>query len=671
MRKRLKSILLALAMTLTLLPLAAAPARADVRLETEYGNGLAYWTTVHWSGTVHRSECAAINESGDIHPQYSYGMAKVVLDGDTTLIIPEGESVIVQNGVVELNGYTLTITGGGTFSEISSGSFSLGNLVVSGSVFHWHSADGVYLNNLTVENGGEVYVSQFPLDIMGGSLTVNDGSITVTDAQWYGRGILLEGGSMTVNDGGRVTLNDATILGEGTSSVILNGGAVEAGGYEGVTVTVAPGLSYTAGGEGSFTGTLSEEQLAAAAGKTLFCPAAQVGTNQYGFLQEAFEAAQTGGAVRLLRDVKQTTGEPLNVNGSLTLDLNGHKITQRFVKSGAIFDLAAGAELTLAGDGSIVCAGPANTGDGVIFSGAGAAESRVIFAGGAVALGEMTADGQFTGGCAFSNCGVTVNGGSLSVRTWSRMINGGSLTLNGGSLSARTHYGAVENSCLTVNDGAVLDIFIAWPRSECFAASDLTVNGGAVLLRGGHAFMQSEAVVNGGALELRGNGMDDSKGRLQGRITLNGGAVRLSELDDVDEEKLLVFGEGCTYAVEGMTDSYCGETLSGLAEIAPLEGKWIAPAGAACSSGVLDSGASYVHFGDAVAVFGLSADARLFAAWYGADGRMLGIAPRSGSVDCWGASVAIGANAARFKLMIADAATFAPLCAAWDSGETA
>ena len=68
---------------------------------------------------------------------------------------------------------------------------------------------------------------------------------------------------------------------------------------------------------------------------------------------------------------------------------------------------------------------------------------------------------------------------------------------------------------------------------------------------------------------------------------------------------------------------------------------------------------------------GLPADARLFAAWYGPEGGVLDIASRSGGVDSWGCSAAIGTNAARVKLLILDAVTCAQLCAPWDSRETA
>lgn len=63
-------------------------------------------------------------------------------------------------------------------------------------------------------------------------------------------------------------------------------------------------------------------------------------------------------------------------------------------------------------------------------------------------------------------------------------------------------------------------------------------------------------------------------------------------------------------------------------------------------------------------MIGLSADARLLAAWYGADGKMLGIASRGGSAYRRGESVAFGADAATVRLMIVDKDTFRPLCGA-------
>ncbi len=60
----------------------------------------------------------------------------------------------------------------------------------------------------------------------------------------------------------------------------------------------------------------------------------------------------------------------------------------------------------------------------------------------------------------------------------------------------------------------------------------------------------------------------------------------------------------------------------------------------------------------------------VIAAWYDASGRMLGMT--SETVTANGAAsgnLTVGAGAARYKLMIVDAATCAPLCPAWDSKE--
>lgn len=673
MRKKWRSILLAFVLTLTLLPLAA-PARADVRYVDDQAAGM---TRIYWSGDVYGDSCAGWNNNGILAPSRAGSTAEVVLEGDTNLIIPEGSTVTMRICGINLKQYTLTITGGGTLNGSGDDGIILGDLVISGSTLI--CGGGVEVDSLTVVNGGVADVSGpvYPLIITDGGLTVDDGSVTAIGAEGfgYGCGILLENCDMTVNDGGSVTAGGergGIISENGVRTLFLNGGAVEASSYESVTAAAAPGLTYAINGEGSYTGALSAAQLAAAAGKQLTCPAAQIGAARYDLLQEAFDAAHPGDTVRLLRDVRQRTGTTLNVNASLTLDLNGHGIAEQASPGGAIIELSSGVTLTLAGDGRIMSAAE-ETGRpfGAMIRGAGAAVSGVIFAGGAVSLGGPTTDSQFDGSSVFYNCGVTVNGGSLSVRAESIMIDSCSLTLNGGSLSARTKFYTVDNSSLTVNDGAVLDIYAMWQGTQCMAESELTVNGGAVLLRGGIVLHKSVAVVNGGTLELRGNGGTEIDGCLQGQITLNGGAVKLSELDDLDSEKLLVFGEGCTYAVQGMTGSYSGVTLTGLAGIAPLRGKWIAPAGAVCASGDLGSGISCVRYGDAVAVFGLPADARLFAAWYGPEGGMLDIAPRSGGVDSWGCSTAIGTNAARVKLLILDAVTCAPLCAPWDSRETA
>ena len=639
-----RSVLLTLALVLVLLPLAVAPARAEVRYENK---------ETYWSGDVYAESCAGWPAPEySLYSNYNGQVLKVYLEGDTNLIIPEGKTLTARLCAIETRNYTLTVTGGGTL--LSPDSQLYGNIVISGSALDWQ--DEMEVQSLTVENGGTVNLNTVNLHIMK-HLTVNDGSVTAST--YYG--IMLDGCDMTVNEGGRVTVVKGGIVGESWNgkapSVILNGGVLKSDDYRNVPVTVAPGWTYAADGEGSYTGTLSAEQLAAAANKWLASPPAQIGATKYSFLQDAFDAAGPDDAVRLLRDVKQPIGETLNVNGSLTLDLNGHTITERLNFDGAIFTLASGAALTLSGDGRIVdTAGGDVAPYTFVVRGAGAAESSVIIAGGTVVFGGTVTNGWYDGNITFLNCGVTVNGGSLHARTRSTVIESGSLT---------------------VNDGAVVDLGITPNNGECLTLTDVTVNSGSLLLRGKRGFLggtgdkkTNTMTINGGTVELRESDMGENPNGngifITGRIKLNGGALRMGMLAGGGET--IAFSDAYTYAVEGMPGTYCGVTLT-KSEADAWGNRWITPVGAAFASGDFGSGASYVRLGNAVSVFDLPADAQLIAARYDENGKLLGTQLRTGGADRWCVGVTIDANAATYKLMLVDKTTWAPLCPAWVYGQ--
>ena len=423
--------------------------------------------------------------------------------------------------------------------------------------------------------------------------------------------------------------------------------------------------------------------------------------------------------------MKQPTGETLNVNGSLTLDLNGHTITERLKRAGAIFTLASGAALTLSGDGRIVD----TTGGDVapytfVVRGAGAAESSVVIAGGTVVFGGTVTNGWYDGNITFLNCGVTVNGGSLFARTRSTVIDSGSRT---------------------VNDGAVVDLGIRPTGGECLAFTDVTVNSGSLLLRGEDGFhggtgdkKVNTMTINGGTVELRESDMGENPNGngifLTGGIKLNGGALRMGGL--AGEGDTIAFSDAYTYAVEDMPGTYCGVTLT-KSEAAALGNRWIAPLVASVTlnktattltvggtetltatvvpSGALDRRVGWSSSNEGVATVdangkvtavkagtatitvktadgsktatctvtvmgivsasvsgtkltyslaGVPAGAKLIAAWYDGSGKMLGMASASPTKGNSTGTLTVGTGAAKYKLMLVDGSTYAPLCEA-------
>jgi len=133
-----------------------------------------------------------------------------------------------------------------------------------------------------------------------------------------------------------------------------------------VTITyTAVGNYVVTGGEKVVTiTTATESPIAAPDGMTVNPAVAQIeGGDKYETLAEAVDNVADGDTITLLANVTVTEGITIDVEGAITLDMDGKTITYsptyatkaEYVE---LFDVAAGAELTIDGNGTIV--GPAN-----------------------------------------------------------------------------------------------------------------------------------------------------------------------------------------------------------------------------------------------------------------------------------------------------------------------
>lgn len=170
--------------------------------------------------------------------------------------------------------------------------------------------------------------------------------------------------------------------------------------------------------------------------------AATIGETQYNTLKDAIDAAQDGDTVVLAKDVT----ENININKSITLDLNGNTLT----------GLGDDSVVTITGSDTEVTVTSSAEGKGVITGGIGSKEHKNLFGGGlfivdaTVKLENLIVtknqtvglSGNYTrtggGGIAAVNAAVTLNNVAVTENNRSAIINGGgSIFAEGGSLTIK------------------------------------------------------------------------------------------------------------------------------------------------------------------------------------------------------------------------------------------
>ncbi len=270
MKKRLWSILLCCALTLTLLSWGAPPAQAAA--ET-------------WSGNV--SILADTTLDGG-----------VTLTGDTTLAVAAGKSLFIKQGI-DCGGFTLTIAGAGnvdvTGAEDSCG--ISGSIVLSGGTMSVAGRNGCGICGSVVQSGGTMFVfgsngviaqseddDGFGWPGIDGSVTLSGGTMTVSGGNgnynFYGPGqgasgingnVILSGGMLTATGGhgcggqygapggcgiwGSVTQSGGILTAQGGDGGSCGDGGAGNGGC-GITpaVEISGGILTAQGGNGGYGG---------------------------------------------------------------------------------------------------------------------------------------------------------------------------------------------------------------------------------------------------------------------------------------------------------------------------------------------------------------------------------------------------------------------------------
>ena len=318
----------------------------------------------------------------------------------------------------------------------------------------------------------------------------------------------------------------------------------------------------TKGEGGSGSETTGEEEYAATIDGT-----------QYNTLKEAIRAAQDGDTVVLAKDVT----ENININKSITLDLNGKTLT----------GLGDDSVVTITGSDTEVTVTSSAEGKGVITGGIGSKEHKNLFGGGlfivdaTVKLENLIVtknqtvglSGNYTrtggGGIAAVNAAVTLNNVAVTENNRSAIINGGgsifaeggSLTIKGSTIEGNSSNGTgggifAENTLVNIDTSFIQEnhtqtngggiyiandsraqrltfgedtIIITMPEGES-SISNTTIGdnitnglGGGMYIGGGHCLRISNSTITGNrVVHSSGNGQGGGiVGYSMGELTLD------------------------------------------------------------------------------------------------------------------------------------------------------
>ena len=277
---------------------AATDGGGQSLLLTQSGNTWSF--TMPGSGvtvTAEATEKERTQVSGTYNVTADTTLYGITLTGNTVIDLAEGTTLTVDGGEPEFNdwelvksgnaiegNYALTIQGAGTLI-LNAGScgISVKNLTVVGGVIQDHSNQGCYGNDSTAVTGGsfngKIY-SNGKTTISGGAISGKvSGEIEITGGSVSGE-IKGNGDSVTIR-GGQINASsigsylDATWAGTITKGPVTLGCAT---GDDFITigtlgdcesVSIGDGVTLYDEAGNAYSGTLSEEQIAAVAGKTL------------------------------------------------------------------------------------------------------------------------------------------------------------------------------------------------------------------------------------------------------------------------------------------------------------------------------------------------------------------------------------------------------------------
>ena len=544
MRKKVLSVILTLAMVLSLMPAAWAQ-EAEVKGLPEAVDGVVTLTantdisTTGWKVTGDimldlagyqlkaantREGHIEIWDSASLTLMDSVGGGKVYTETDY-------EGVATGYGLIDVIGGTFIMEGGSIEAvrkdPANRGQFAIGielggTVIINGGKIEsgWYAISGNGQDDAktsTVEvNGGElISVADYALYLP------HSGETTIRGGVVYGAagGVSIQRGTLNISDNAVITskgTGDTGNWGDGTGgqeaaavniaakygdcTVNISGGELSAeekaliikadsahkidftitGGTFSSDVSAYLDENYTVVNDG---GSFKVEPL------THDNAAAQVGDQYYATLKGAITAAQAGETVTLLKDIDLGSGY-INIEKKLTLDLNGCTITGRNTWVIGVYN-----DVTIKdssnGRGKIV--NSATSGKTIIAVLAQEKSQNDRICKLTIEGGVITATGIENSYGVFSNNSTTTYGPTI-------IVNGGEITGNFAGLTV-TH-----DTDLTISGGEITGNYYAVSGNGTADDTNITINGGKLISKKGNAVYHPQVgnMTIGGNAELTG-----------------------------------------------------------------------------------------------------------------------------------------------------------------------
>ncbi|MFR5909150.1 MAG: beta strand repeat-containing protein, partial [Gemmiger formicilis] len=448
--------------------------------------------------------CGAVNVTGGtVEATGSNGRAihnadggTITISGNAAVSATTGQAIYnASTGEIKVTGGTVTATSGNAIRNQSTGTVKVeGGAVSSPNQAIWNNAAGtVTVSDGKVTASGSSGKAIYNYDA-GGTVNVSGGTVEATDPNAIAiynvntGTVNVSGGTVSAAAGnaiynvstGKITIsnnatvtsantNDGTIYlfavpSSGESKVVLDiqGGTVEntsADGYAVYFNTNGTGVTYdtlsayytkTGGTVGKVYPEAPTNVVEITSGSN---------TTLYTTLAGAITAATTGDTLKVIADIDLGTGVGVINGKTLTLDLNGHTVTNSGTNgSSAVIKLDNGASLTVT-DGS---SGQNGTLEAVNYAIWNISTGAVTISGGTLKAtgenGKAIYNSPFADNTA--NGTITVNGGTVTATgTSGYAISGsaGAVNVSSGTVSATGASGsAIDSSgAITVSGGTV------------------------------------------------------------------------------------------------------------------------------------------------------------------------------------------------------------------------
>ena len=597
MKRKLLSVLLCLAMALSLLPTAALAEGEEV---AKVGETAKYTTLAAALGNAQDGATVTLlaNVVEDVVINKSITLD---LGGKTLTNTNAGKATIsVTGGTVTVkNG---TVIGGTSYYNIEVTKNSNANLTLEGVTATAGNTGSSMIDNwgdLTINSGDYSGGLNVVKSEEGSTLNINGGKFTLDYATSGYTGVIFVYGTTTISGG--EFIQSLTTTGRWNHPQVVATGVVE--GYPAITKITGGTFTNNISGEGIFRGVGkgTSDNFEVSGGtfnKSIsdgycadgFIPTknadgtygvkegkyvAAVGSKNYETLADAIRLAAKGKTVKLLAD----TRENVTIDKAMTLDLNGHTLNGGTVKATPALTITARVTVMDSSEGKTGTIMREDTAENsgvsshyvIDIQGAG----WLTFESGNVTNNSGNAEGK---GASLVRVGddsvakypgLNIKGGTFTQNNFIVIkVDSGDLFLNGGTLNSTDSYAIEDWHRATIKGGTVNGTVAAWTYSGGHN-STLTISGGTVngdvesVSYDGAEGKLAKVEITGGTVNgtlIAGINNDSTTDPAKATIEITGGTFSSDPTKYVVEDSAVTKNDDGTYGVAKAYLAKVGET---------------------------------------------------------------------------------------------------------------